>query len=117
VDTAIRVPNHHYLAVFPRFFSNYVPRREVCVTNPMFDFGPLHKGKALTTEKAMSENLKDKAEEAGHKIAEKANEAGRKVGEKAHEAKEWVKDKTQQAGNKVEETAEAAKKKIHEATK
>ncbi len=31
----------------------------------------------------MAENLKDKAEDAGRKVAEKANEAGRKVGDKA----------------------------------
>jgi hypothetical protein len=113
---AIRVPHRNYLPVFPRFFEWCAPARGLLLKF-MFDFGSPYVRKSLTTENAMSENLKDKAEDAGHKIAEKANDAARKVGDKAHEAKEWVKDKAQQAGNKVEETAEAAKKKIHEATK
>jgi hypothetical protein len=41
----------------------------------------------------MAENLKEKAEQAGHKVAEKASEIGHKVGEKMEEAKDWVKEK------------------------
>ena len=59
---------------------------------------------------------KEKAQDAGHKVAEKANELGHEIGEKAEEAKDWVKGKAHQAGNKIEEAGDAAKKKIHDAT-
>jgi gas vesicle protein len=79
-------------------------------------------------ESDMSESFKNKAEQAGSKVAEKAKDIGNKVAEKATEAgnaagekieqgKDWAKDKAHQVGNKIEEAGDAAKKKIHEATK
>jgi gas vesicle protein len=79
-------------------------------------------------ESDMSESFKNKAEQAGNKVAEKAKDVGHKVAEKATEAgnaagekfeqgKDWAKDKAHQVGNKIEEAGDAAKKKIHEATK
>lgn len=44
-------------------------------------------------------SLKDKAEQAGHKIAQQANEIGHRVGEKMEKAKDWVKDTARQASH------------------
>ena len=54
----------------------------------------------------MSESIKDKLEDAGHKIAETATKVGHKVGEKVEEAADWAKEKTHQAGHRIEETAQ-----------
>jgi hypothetical protein len=66
---------------------------------------------------AMAESFKDKAKDAGHKVAEKATEVGHEISEKAGQAKDWAKKEASQVGHKAEEAADAAKKKVHEATK
>jgi len=63
-------------------------------------------------ESIMAESFKDKAEDAGRKIAEKATEVGHRVGEKAEEAADWVREKAHQAGNRIEETAQKVKHKV-----
>src|SRR4051794_37307595 len=62
-------------------------------------------------ESSMAESIKDKVEDAGHKIAEKTTEVGDRVGEKAEEAADWVKEKTSQAGNRIDETTEKVRHK------
>jgi hypothetical protein len=62
----------------------------------------------------MAETLKDRAEEAGHKIAETATRVGHKVGEKVEEAADWAKEKAHQAGNRLEEVAEKVEHKAKE---
>ncbi len=64
----------------------------------------------------MAKSLKDKAKDAGHRLAEEATRVGHNVGEKLGESKDWVEEKAQQVGNKAEEAGDAAKKKIHDAT-
>ena len=76
-----------------------------------------HRDSPFNQEMTMAESFKDKAKDAGHKIAEKATEVGHEVSEKAGQAKDWAKKEANQVGHKAEEAAEAAKKKIHEATK
>jgi hypothetical protein len=65
----------------------------------------------------MTESFKDKAKDAGHKVAEKATEVGHEISEKAGQAKDWAKKEATQVGHKAEEVADAAKKKVHKATK
>jgi hypothetical protein len=60
----------------------------------------------------MSASFKDRAQEAGHKIAEKASEMGHRVSEKAEEAADWAKEKAHQAGNRMAEAAEKVKHKV-----
>ena len=57
----------------------------------------------------MAESIKDKVEDAGHKIAEKASEVGHKVGEKVEEAADWAKEKAHQVGHRIEEATQKAK--------
>jgi hypothetical protein len=47
----------------------------------------------------MAENIKEKAEQAGQRIAAKASEIGHEVSEKMEEAKDWVKEKAYQASH------------------
>lgn len=67
-------------------------------------------------EMTKAESLKDRAKDAGYRLAEEATRVGHKVGETLGESKDWVEEKAQQAGNKVEEAGDAARKKIHDAT-
>jgi hypothetical protein len=62
----------------------------------------------------MADTVKDKVEEAGHKIAEKATEIGHKVGEKAEKAADWAKEKAHEIGNRAEEAGQKAKHKMQE---
>jgi hypothetical protein len=62
----------------------------------------------------MAETLKDKVEEAGHKVAETATKVGHRIGEKVEEATDWAKQKSHQAGNRIEEAAQKAGNKIKE---
>jgi hypothetical protein len=62
----------------------------------------------------MADTLKDRAEEAGHKIAETATRVGHKVGEKVEEVADWAKEKAHQAGNRLEEVAQKAEYKAKE---
>jgi hypothetical protein len=63
---------------------------------------------------AMAGSIKDKAEQAGHKVAEKATEVGHRVGEKVEQAKDWAKEAAHKVGNRVEEAAQKAGHKIQE---
>ena len=54
----------------------------------------------------MAESIKDKLEDAGHKIAEKATEVGHRVGEKVEEATDWAKEKGHQVGNRIGEAVQ-----------
>ena len=60
----------------------------------------------------MAESIKDKLDDAGHKVAETATKVGHKVGEKMEEAADLVKEKAHQAGHRIEETAEKVKHKV-----
>jgi hypothetical protein len=71
-------------------------------------------GPFFNREKIMADTLKDRADEAGHKIAETATRVGHKVGEKVEEAADWAKEKAHQAGNRLEEVAEKAEHKAKE---
>ncbi len=51
----------------------------------------------------MAESIKDKVEDAGHKISQAATKAGHVVGEKLEEATDWVKEKAHQAEHRIEE--------------
>lgn len=51
----------------------------------------------------MADSIKDKLNEAGHKISETATKVGHTVSEKVEEATDWAKEKTHQAGHKMEE--------------
>lgn len=62
----------------------------------------------------MAESIKDKVEEAGHKIAEKATEVGHKVGEKMEQAADWAKEKAHQVGNRISETTQKVEHKAKE---
>ncbi len=62
----------------------------------------------------MADTLKEKAEEAGHKVAETATRVGHKVGEKVEEATDWAKEKAHQVGNRLEEVAQKAEHKAKE---
>ena len=54
----------------------------------------------------MAESIKDKLEEAGHKIAETATKVGHQVGEKVEEAADWAKEKGHQVGHRIDEAAQ-----------
>ena len=60
----------------------------------------------------MAQSIKDKFEDAGHKVAETATKVGHKVGEKMEEAADFVKEKAHQAGHRIEEAAEKVKHKV-----
>jgi hypothetical protein len=62
----------------------------------------------------MAESIKEKVEDAGHKIAETATKVGHQVGEKFEEATDWAKEKAHQAGNRLEEGAQKAEHKAKE---
>jgi len=62
----------------------------------------------------MAESIKEKVEEAGHKIAETATKVGHQVGEKLEEATDWAKEKAHQAGNRLEEGTQKAEHKAKE---
>jgi hypothetical protein len=53
----------------------------------------------------MAGNIKDKAQEAGQKIADTASSVGHKVGAKVEEAADWAKEKAHQVGDKLEEAS------------
>ena len=60
----------------------------------------------------MAESIKEKLEDAGHKVAETATEVGHKIGEKAEEVADFAKEKAHQVGHRIEETAEKVKHKV-----
>jgi len=62
----------------------------------------------------MAENIKDKVEAAGHKIAEKTTEVGHQVGETVEKAADWAKEKAHQVGNRIEEATQKAEHKAKE---
>ena len=62
----------------------------------------------------MADDLKTKAEKAGHKIAETATKVGHKVSEKVEEATDWAKQKANQVGHRVEEAAQKVEHKAKE---
>ena len=51
----------------------------------------------------MADSMKDKIDQAGHKIAETASKVGHKVSEKVEEIGDWAKEKTHQAGHRLDE--------------
>jgi ElaB/YqjD/DUF883 family membrane-anchored ribosome-binding protein len=63
---------------------------------------------------SMADTIKDKAQQAGHKVSEKATEVGHKVGEKMEEAKDWMKETAHKVGNRVEEAAQKVEHKAKE---
>ena len=66
----------------------------------------------------MAESIKDKVEEAGHKISQAATKAGHVVGEKVEQATDWVKEKAHQTEHRVEEAthSHATGASLHEST-
>ena len=60
----------------------------------------------------MAESIKDRVEDAGHKVAETATKVGHKVGEKMEEATDRVKETAHQVGHRIEETADKVKHKV-----
>ena len=62
--------------------------------------GPIHFSNEDT---AMAESIKDKLNEAGHKISETSAKVGHTVSEKAEEAGDWLKEKAHQAGHAIDE--------------
>jgi hypothetical protein len=54
----------------------------------------------------MAESIKDKLEDAGHKIAETATKVGHKVGESAEKAADWAKEKGHEVEHRVEEAVQ-----------
>jgi hypothetical protein len=54
----------------------------------------------------MSENLKDKIDDAGHKAADATKKAGNAIAEGAEKAADWVKEQAHHAGNKTQEAAQ-----------
>jgi hypothetical protein len=60
----------------------------------------------------MAESIKEKLEDAGHKVAATATEVGHKIGEKAEEVADFAKEKAHQVGHRIEETAEKVKQKV-----
>lgn len=61
----------------------------------------------------MAESIKDKIEDAGHKIAEAATKVGHTVGEKVEEATDWAKEKAHEAGHRIDEMAQKVEHKVH----
>ena len=53
----------------------------------------------------MADSIKDKLEDAGHKITETATKVGHVVGEKVEAATDWAKEKAHEAGHRIEEAA------------
>lgn len=62
----------------------------------------------------MAESMKDKLEDAGHKITETATKVGHAVAEKVEEATDWAKEKAHQVGNRIDETVQKAEHKAKE---
>ena len=62
----------------------------------------------------MAETIKEKLEEAGHRISEKATEVGHAVGEKVEQVTDWAKEKSHQAGNTLEEMGQKAENRYDE---
>ena len=54
----------------------------------------------------MAESIKDKLEEAGHKISETATKVGHAVEEKVEAATDWAKETAHKAGNRLEEVSQ-----------
>jgi hypothetical protein len=54
----------------------------------------------------MSESIKDKLDDAGHKIAETATKVGHQVSEKTEKVADWAKEKAHQVGHRVEEVVQ-----------
>src|SRR5262245_40148019 len=74
---------------------------------------PTRWGNHMTSqENIMAETFKDKAKEAGHKVAEKASEMGHRISETAEEAADWAKEKAHQAGNRMAEAAHKVQHKV-----
>ncbi|QEH38847.1 hypothetical protein OJF2_74570 [Aquisphaera giovannonii] len=62
----------------------------------------------------MAENIKDKLEDVGHKIADAASHVGHRVGEAVEKAADWTKEKAHEAGHRVEEATQRAGHKAEE---
>lgn len=62
----------------------------------------------------MAESIKDKLDDAGHKITETATKVGHAVGEKVEEATDWAKEKAHQVGNRIDETVQKVEHKAKE---
>ena len=62
----------------------------------------------------MADSIKDKLEEAGHKISETASKVGHTVSEKAEEAKDWATETAHKAGNRLSEVAQKVEHKAKE---
>ena len=62
----------------------------------------------------MSESIKDKMQEAGHKISETATKVGNRVSEGVEKATDWAKEKTHEAGNRLNEMSQKAGHKMEE---
>jgi len=63
----------------------------------------------------MADSIKDRLEEAGHKVSDTATKVGHTVGEKVEEAADWAKEKAHQAGHRLEEVAQKTEHKVKEA--
>jgi hypothetical protein len=59
-------------------------------------------------------NLKDKVEQAGHRISEKATEVGHKVGEGVEKAADWAKEKSHEVGNRLGEAKDKVVNRMQE---
>ena len=74
----------------------------------------------FSTEQIMAESIKDKLDDAGHKISETATKVGHAVGEKAEKVADWAKEKTHAAGHRIDEVAQKVEHKtgasLHEST-
>ena len=57
----------------------------------------------------MGDTMKDKLQDAGHKISETASQVGHTISEKAEQAADWTKEKMHQAGHAAQEMGEKAK--------
>jgi|SRR5581483_5420136 len=59
-------------------------------------------------------NIKDKAQEVGHRVSEKATEVTNAVKEGAEKAADWAKEKAHQVGNTLSETKDTVANRVQE---
>jgi len=62
----------------------------------------------------MADNVKNKVEQAGHRVSEKATEIGHKVGEGVEKAADWVKEKAHEAGHRLSEAKDKVANRVQE---
>ncbi|MFO0807934.1 MAG: DUF2171 domain-containing protein [Gemmataceae bacterium] len=60
-------------------------------------------------------DLKDKVQQAGHRVSEKATEIGHSIGEGVEKAADWAKEKAHQVGNTLGETKDKVVNRVQEA--